>query len=174
MQGGFKEHTSLEYLEDEASVAILKAMTMTDLDLFSNSPEGSQQQQQAPPLPSASTWNEGEDPPIFQIALGEMSQEPLVSARDVPAFVKKLPLSTILNFLDTFDVTLRTTGPSLLYMPLLYGVKGTLLSAEAILTGNVWSSIITGTVLRSIEENASKQYLEGLMQERSRQQEQQL
>ena len=173
MKGGFKEHTSLDYLEEEASLAMLKAMTMTEMDLFVNSPEGSQQQQQPAPLPSASTWKEGEDPPMFQIAFGDVSQEPLMASGDVPLFVKKLPLSSILNFLDTFDVTLRTSGPTLLYMPLLYIVKGTFLSAEAILTGNVWASIITATVLTTIEETAAKDYL-AEMQERERQQDQQL
>lgn len=150
MQGGFHE-MSQEWIEQQCALAIFNTMTVADLEIQAPFSLASVRQQvmeggKGATALSARLRNTG----IFDDAMMSVNQG------FYEKVVKKWPASSIDEFAERLSKTLQMAGPVQVYAPLPFLVKGTLLSAETILTGSVWPAIFTGAALTIIEELEAK------------------
>mmetsp|Transcript_23444 Transcript_23444/g.65037 ORF Transcript_23444/g.65037 Transcript_23444/m.65037 type:complete len:625 (+) Transcript_23444:81-1955(+) len=137
-QGGFFE-ISYRWVQSQASLSFMQAMPVAQL-LSLRAIEGNQD------LQDSNDNYEG------------VMLEGLATPLNAPT--QNWEMSHLLDFLADFSMKLALAVPMQTYMPLMVLVRGTLLSAEAILTGSLWCSILTGAVLMTIEECSAKDFLE--------------
>jgi len=165
-QDGFTDKSDREYLQNLFSQSMYKALSLGEVQAalsdINSAPEDASPVESVRDITAAikSVNKAAEENPDEEFIFPEGAVNAFYNEESgysgVSVSLPTMPLSKLLQAVEGFQSKLLLSDAATLYGPVQYLIKGTILSAQTIIMGSIWPSVITGTAISLSEELASK------------------